>query len=647
MEQPSFLRLLLDEGDAEALNRPLESAREAGASEEVLERLQQETLDALQLRAVLDERRRRERELAALFETAWDLTRFRDVERVLRAIVRRARTLLQSDTAYLMLIDEERNDTYMRVSDGTISPRFRKIRLKLGEGLGGLVAQNGTPYSTSNYLADPRYKHARSVDGVVEDESLIAILGVPLKLGADVIGVLFASDRSERQFTPNDVSLLASFAAMAAVALENARLFQDEQRAVEELNRANEVIRAHSEAVERAADAHARMTALVAHGTDLPALVTSVRESLDGTLVAVDTAGDVLAHGGEPLDDLDQVIQKAGGLPEDESAAALFDAIANAGETGQSMHVRLSDPFMDRWVAPVFGGGEQLGALILGAPRALDDIDLRTLERASHVTALLMLNRRSIVEATRRARSELLEDLVSDPDVDQQRLESRAQAVGIDLSSPHCVVVASAPALHHRIALHAAGELCNQAAGICGLKLGNVVLVLSGADPNKVVDQVGDRLRRIAAPPVTIGAAGPATDPDGIRDAYASAQHCLRSLVALGREGESATPDDLGMYALLVSDANTEEIDRFVAQNLAKLALYDSENGTALFDTLATYFDVNGQARAAAERLHVHLNTLYQRLQRIGQVLEVDLSDADVRLQLHLAVRLRQLRTGT
>lgn len=645
MEERSLLRLLLEEADAEALKEPLEAARRSDRSEEERERLRQQTLDALQLRAILDERRRRERELAALFETAWDLTRFRDVERALRAIVRRARSLLRSDTAYLTLIDDGRGDIYMRVSDGTISPGFRKIRLPLGKGLGGLVAQSGTPYSTSNYLEDPRYKHTRSVDGVVEDEGLVAILGVPLKLAGDVIGVLFASDRSEREFTPNDVSLLSSFAAMAAIALENARLFQDLEEAVDELNQANEVIRAHSGAVERAADAHAKMTALVAQGTDLPELVVSMREVLNGSLVAVNTTGRVLAHGDQVLDDLDEEIHQHGVLPEIDAAAPLFEAIPAAGERGQSVRLELGAGLVDRWVAPVFGGGEQLGALILGAERDLSDIDLRTFERASHVTALLMLNRRSIVEAKRRASSELLDDLIDRPDIGDDLLTASAQVAGVDLSSPHCVVVASVPASHRQMALHAAGELCSQAGGICALHAGQVVVLQPGADPEKSVHRVGERIRRVVTPPVTMGAAGPATGRQALRDAHESARHCLRSLIALGREGESATSEDLGMFGLLLADAKTDDIEQFLQRTLGSLIAYDDTHGTELIDTLATYFDANGQASEAADELHIHVNTVYQRLQRISGVLRVDFDDPDARLQLQLAMRLHQLRT--
>ena len=67
--------------------------------------------DALRVRALLAARRRREQELSALYETAGDLSSLRDLEAVLQAIVRRARQLLDTDAAYLMLHDEPRQLT--------------------------------------------------------------------------------------------------------------------------------------------------------------------------------------------------------------------------------------------------------------------------------------------------------------------------------------------------------------------------------------------------------------------------------------------------------------------------------------------------------------------------------------------------------
>ncbi|MDN5861671.1 MAG: hypothetical protein L0H84_23970, partial [Pseudonocardia sp.] len=87
---------------------------------------------ALQIRSGIDAHRRREAELSALVDTARDLASVADPRGVLDAIVRRARSLLGTDVAYLTLFDAERGDTFMRATAGSASARFQALRLPLG-----------------------------------------------------------------------------------------------------------------------------------------------------------------------------------------------------------------------------------------------------------------------------------------------------------------------------------------------------------------------------------------------------------------------------------------------------------------------------------------------------------------------------------
>ena len=157
-------------------------------------------------------------------------------------------------------------DTYMRVTDGSVSARFQALRLPMGAGLGGLVAQTAAPYATARYFADPRFQHTDEINGGVAEEGLVAILGVPLVRGSRVIGVLFAADRNERLYDRSEVSLLGSLAEHAAVALDNARLLEETRSALEELSTATRELRAHTASVERAAGAHDRFIDIVLRG---------------------------------------------------------------------------------------------------------------------------------------------------------------------------------------------------------------------------------------------------------------------------------------------------------------------------------------------------------------------------------------------
>src|SRR3954466_3495075 len=134
-----FLTLLAREAAPVEFERPLLPARQAGAPADELAELEEIKIAALRVRALLERRRRREEELSALYDTAGDLAGLREVDAVLRAIVHRARTLLNVDVSSMTPNAAERGDTYMRVTDGSVAASFQQLRLPPGAGLGGLV----------------------------------------------------------------------------------------------------------------------------------------------------------------------------------------------------------------------------------------------------------------------------------------------------------------------------------------------------------------------------------------------------------------------------------------------------------------------------------------------------------------------------
>ena len=98
------------------------------------------------------------------------------------------------------------------------------------------------------------------------------------------------------------------------------------------------------------------------------------------------------------------------------------------------------------------------------------------------------------------------------------------------------------------------------------------------------------------------------------------------------------------MYGLLLSEADREFVGRFIDGHLGPIREVDSVRGTALLDTLQAWFATEGSPSATAERLFVHVNTVYQRLERLDSVLGPGWRRGDRALELRLALRLAELR---
>ncbi|MDA2813051.1 GAF domain-containing protein [Nocardiopsis sp. RSe5-2] len=642
--QTWFLRLLLRDAPAVEYERPLMDARAAGWDPERLAELETTKVLALEVRSVLADRRRRESELAALYETASDLAGMRDLDRVLHAIVDRARNLLGTDTAYLTLRDQERDDggTSMRVTSGSVSARFQRLRLSPGDGLGGLVAQTALPYVTANYLNDARFLHTDDIDAGVREEGLVAILGVPLQLNGRVIGVLFAANRRERPFSHEEVALLGSLAAHASIAIDNAGLLEDTRAALEELGEVNQRLTEHSAGVERAAAAHERFTDLVLRGGGVEDVEAAVSEVLGGRAHLVGEPPPVAGAGRAAIEGAGAGAEDAADGGGDESGTdlrAVEEAVRAARAGGRVVQGERV------CAAPVMAGGEPLGTLVLEGVR-LDAADLRILERAAMVIALLLVVRRSASEAEHRVRTALLDALLDGPGTDgadgawADTLRHRAARLGVDLDAPYEAVAAEAPGAHAGRLASAALHLAETGGGLAGARGPVTVLVL----PHGEGAAAAKALSAAVNAQVTAGVAGTRPGPAGVREAFAEARRCLRALTALGRAGEVARPEDLGFLGLLLG--GDRDVRGFVEATLGPVLAYDAEKGTALTETLRAYFAHGASPAKAKDALHVHVNTVTQRLERVGRLLGRDWQSPQRALEIQTALRLHTLLHG-
>ncbi|WP_234439551.1 MULTISPECIES: helix-turn-helix domain-containing protein [Streptomyces] len=613
----NLLDLLAAGAPAEQLAAQPARSRAGGAGGAEAAWIEETTEVALSVRRVLDQYRRREAELVALFDTASDLAGLRDLDAVLRAIVRRARTLLGTDIAYLTLNDPVAHDTFMRVTDGSVSAAFQQLRLGMGEGLGGLVAQTARPYASTDYRTDRRFRHTGAIDDGVAEEGLGGILGVPLRVGQEIIGVLFAADRGPREFTPDAIALLGSLADHAAVAIDSARLLEETRSTLSRLEAANATAHAHSEALHRASDAHDRLTKLVLRGAGIDDVAAEIAALLGGGVAVHDTDGSELARSCTgPV------------TPSAESLAA-------SQTDGRAVRAD------SVWTCAVLAGTEALGSIVLTGRDDLTEADRRLFERAALVTALLLLMRRSVAETEDRVRGELLDDLLVDPAASARRdggsLTLRARRLGVDLARPHSVAVldceaALRPRLSDETARKARGL-----GGLAGTRHGHVVLLAPGDRPGALARSLSADLARTLNTPVTVGAAGPGHGPEHLAALHTEALRCLTALHSLDRTGEGADIADLGFIGVLLGDRS--DVGSYVDRVLA----YDSERGTELVRTLRAYYDHGGSLSRAKDALHVHVNTVVQRLDRVAQLLGPDWNTPSRALETHLALRLHRL----
>ncbi|MEO6331368.1 MAG: GAF domain-containing protein, partial [Gemmatimonadaceae bacterium] len=172
--------------------------------------------------------RRRAEEQQALLDTLADLSGHLELSQLLQAVLQRAVKLLDVMGGELAIFDEATNELVV-VASHNIGSDSAGLRMRLGEGAMGLVAQTHEPLIIANYQA-----WAGRSDKYTQT-TVRAVMVAPLLIGKRLVGTIASvhSDPS-RKFGSEDLRLLEMFAPQAAIAIENARLFTEGRRRAEE-----------------------------------------------------------------------------------------------------------------------------------------------------------------------------------------------------------------------------------------------------------------------------------------------------------------------------------------------------------------------------------------------------------------------------
>jgi len=121
------------------------------------------------------------------------------------------------------------------------------------------------------------------------------------------------------------------------------------------------------------------------------------------------------------------------------------------------------------------------------------------------------------------------------------------------------------------------------------------------------------------------------------------ARSCALTLQTLGRAGEVSDAAGLGLARLVLGENGPAELEEYLTGTLGPLLRYDGERGTDLVGTLEAWFGAGGRASRTAQALHVHPNTVAQRLDRIGSLLGAGWREPGRALELQVALRLWRL----
>src|SRR5712691_10161513 len=171
-------------------------------------------------------------ETTTLYEIGQEIIAQVALAPTLELIVARAQALLRADASLLALRQEDSETFVIQAHSGTVSDALTSTRFRPGQGLGGRIVATGRPIMVGDYSAEYADSPFREV---VQETGLRSWLGVPLKAHERVMGVLYVISRTPQQFHDDEQQLLSALGNQAAIAIENARLYEQVRQHTAEL----------------------------------------------------------------------------------------------------------------------------------------------------------------------------------------------------------------------------------------------------------------------------------------------------------------------------------------------------------------------------------------------------------------------------
>ncbi len=556
---------------------------------------------------------------------------------LLGLIIQETTDALGTDVCSVYLWDPPREALMLTATNGLSREAVGRAQLRMGEGVTGWVAQQRAPLAVPDVRVEPRFNWMPGVD----QARFVSMLSVPILAGPRVVGVLNVQTERPRIFDQSDIDFLSALAAQVAGIVERSEL---QRRLQIQLNE-----------IRLSQDIHTRFTRLALSGAGLPSILEAVETLAQCRVGLYDPDGYELAVASPR--------PASSGLPRRIAVPAEIrvpEGTADGLTTAEG------------WtLVPLRAGDDVLAVLLATDSSPVDPaIRRRALEHGATVLALELTKERAAAEVERRLRGDLLDDLVRRKleDGERRRLAQQAERLGFRVSDTTWLLLlepddeASSAALRTRATQDRVNEALTELArrrfpGALVVTRSSSVALLLPADPEgdsgaelALVQRFGEHLLQTVqtvsrGTSMSLGIGNRTQSVADLPRAYEEARQALRLAHRGGRKRLVTSYRGLGAFRLLLEIEHPEVLGRYVEEMLGPLLRYEQGRDTPLIGTLEQLIAAHWNQREAARRLHIHINTLLYRMQRIEQLASFSLADAETRVALAVAMRARTLLT--
>ena len=580
------------------------------------------------------------RELGFLVRLSQAAASTQKPDELLDLIIRETTSAMGTDVCSLYLVVPPGREMLLTATNGLNENMVGKVRMRVGEGITGWVAETRQTAVAADVSRDPHWKWVPGLD----EDRFHSMLSVPIESGPRLVGVLNAQAAERREFNAADIDFLRAIAAQVAGILERSEL----QRRLE----------AQLAEIQLSHDIHERFTKLSLEGAGIPAILEAVGALAGGLAALYSTDGFRVRGVGESSDGMPPRIQVPN--PSAYANAREFRINSSRPAAAAGRPARAID------VVPVRAGSDVLGLLAVGLDDQAADTQgrVRALEHGSTVLAVELSKERAAAEVERRLRGDLVEEMLAGglEGDEAERIARQAERLGHRLPHRAWVVVLEPDDDTTEAGLIGPGRQDRLDSALRGLirsrMPGALTLVRSASAVFLIPDEVAPDLAAAeklaaqilaAAAPVvkpgtaSVGVGNLANSVGELARSHLEARQALRLTRRAGGRAKVASYRSLGAFRLLLEVQSPEALRRFVEELLGPLLEYAQSRDTPLLETLEALSAARWVRRAASRQLGIHINSMSYRVERIQALTGLTLDDPETRVAISIALRARAM----
>ncbi|MFC0558352.1 helix-turn-helix domain-containing protein [Halalkalibacter alkalisediminis] len=467
-------------------------------------------------------------------------------------------------------------------------------------------------------------------------------LTIPLIVNLKTIGVLYVTKEENGQFSDDDLEFLEFVSAFVSMQIENARLYELESESKKRM--------------ERLMEHHQELVRKTVQGQDLHDISKTISSMLESSLLLYDRfMKSISTYFKEEEMHLQPIIEQKV-MDQKQEITQMKTREFWLDECGEQPCA----------VWPIIGGRDVLGYLVICLPKRKINRMLRlTLDHALNVYAIEFIKQKLVLDAKEQVKESFINQLFSEKMDDQEKIIKYATLINWNVLESHQIATLSLEMpeqdetnlvvlesykswlwdqIKTKLALYDLSIIFTR-------KDKEFIFIVKTLNNNEHVEYWKGLHQRIITllskertkTKVFLGIGGKTEKIEDYYYCYVQSVKAKNVVTYRYPQGGFSFYDDLGSYTILNNTSDPLAAELFVKKHLGPLIKYSNNNHVDLFETLQVFLNHNGNLRDASNQLFIHRSTLEYRLERVAELVQIDLNDAEVRFELMMAYKLYSL----